>query len=263
MEIWKRYLSFSRIKQIGVAVCLAHLLAIFAMTAHHFATRKLRPARPIAVRTLPPPKPASIPVSRADTKSASAPVAMQTAKPVSAPVKKATPKPEAKKTEPAKTAAKKPATPKPVPKKQEIAEEIPPTQNEALREIAKSLESLAAAAAAAPEFKPEKTALVLPKALALSQPKIATEFSDTPPTYEENLIAFLQNALDLPERGDVQIKLEIDRFGHLNECEILDARNSKNGEFLKKRLPELDYPCFNDFGITDLTQTFTIIFRNV
>ncbi len=83
------------------------------------------------------------------------------------------------------------------------------------------------------------------------------------PSYEEYLVAYLQGALDLPERGDVKLRIEIDRFGRLSECEVLDSRNSKNAEFLKNRLPELTFPCFNDFGITDLTQTFTITFRNV
>jgi len=272
MKIWKKYLVLSRIQQIAIAVCLVHLLAIFAMTAHHFATRRLRPAKPIAVRTLPPQK-AAPSFSAPAVKPAPAPAQKTAQKPEQTrPKKPEQAKPEQIKQEPAKIAAKKPAPAKTVPKaslKQEkpipektIQEEL--VQNEALQEIAKSLQSLAAAAAitAAPEPRFERPALIMPKAIAPSQTNVEPE-SNVYPSYEDYLVAFLQGSLDLPERGDVRIRIEIDHFGHLSNCEILDMKNSKNGEFLKKRLPELAYPCFNDFGITDLTQTFTITFRNV
>ncbi len=270
MKIWKKYLSFSRIQQIGIAVCLAHLLAIFAMTAHHFATRRLRPAKPIAVRTLPAPKaaPSSSAFSAPAAKPAAAPAQKTAQKPEkTVPKKPEQAKPEQTKQEPTKIAAKKTAPKASLKQEKTIPEKTikeEPVQNEALQEIAKSLQSLAAAAAitAAPEPRYERPALILPKAIAPSQTTAEPE-SNANPSYEDFLVAFLQSSLDLPERGDVRIRIEIDRFGHLSECEILDLKNSKNGEFLKKRLPELAYPCFNDFGITDLTQTFTITFRNV
>ncbi len=114
MEIWKKFVSLTRVRQIAILVCLAHLLAIFAMTVHHFATRRLRPAKPIAVRTLsssPSPKsiaqpPASMP--RAEPKPSSP----------SPSAKKPTPKSEAKKPEPAKPAEKTTASAKPNPKAQ-------------------------------------------------------------------------------------------------------------------------------------------------
>jgi hypothetical protein len=84
-----------------------------------------------------------------------------------------------------------------------------------------------------------------------------------PPNYAEFLIGYLQEALILPERGDVRVKLVIDRFGKLLDCEILETKSAKNGEFLKNRLPELAFPCLNDFDIFEATQTFTIAFRNV
>ena len=82
------------------------------------------------------------------------------------------------------------------------------------------------------------------------------------PTYGEYLIAYLQNALDLPEYGEVKAQLEIDRFGRLVDCQIVYTKSGKNAEFLKNQLPELTFPCLNDFGILDSTHIFTITFRN-
>ena len=58
-------------------------------------------------------------------------------------------------------------------------------------------------------------------------------------------------------------KIEIDATGAVTECDILDARSRKNAEFLKKRLRELVFPCFNEFGLTDNHLNFTVTFNNV
>lgn len=71
------------------------------------------------------------------------------------------------------------------------------------------------------------------------------------------LIGFLQSNLELPEQGEVTMKIAIAPSGTLLSCEILREKSRKNSEFLKKRLPELCFPCFNE------TTTFTITFRNV
>jgi hypothetical protein len=81
-------------------------------------------------------------------------------------------------------------------------------------------------------------------------------------TYGQSLIAYLESSLDLPEYGKVKLELCIDRKGHLVKSQVLDSENDKNSEFLKNRLPELTFPCFNDFQITENTLTFTISFRN-
>lgn len=80
------------------------------------------------------------------------------------------------------------------------------------------------------------------------------------PSYGQTLIAYLQGSLDLPEFGEVKVDLEIDRNGHLVRFEILEEKSKKNAEFLKKRLPELVLPCFND--TSNETAVFTITFKN-
>jgi hypothetical protein len=73
----------------------------------------------------------------------------------------------------------------------------------------------------------------------------------------------LQEQLQLPELGEVIARLILQPPGILSEIEIIDTKSKANAEFLKKRLPLLELPCFNDYGIKDKTLEFTITFRNV
>lgn len=96
--------------------------------------------------------------------------------------------------------------------------------------------------------------LPLPKEIPI------VEQEDPQPSYGQTLVAYLQDCLDLPEYGEVKGDLEIDRMGHLVRFTILEEKSKKNGEFLKKRLPELVLPCFNDNS--NETLVFTITFKN-
>jgi hypothetical protein len=227
MKLLHQFLLLSRGKQIALTVFLSHFFIVLALFGHHLFTRQLRPPRPMVIRTLaaqPPPRPlATAPVAKATPAPAK-----PKAKP-SAPAKKATPKAS--------------AAPQPVVKKTAAKEE------DLLQEIAANLQALST------ETKPSRSTLTVPSKLA-SKAEIK---SDTPfdPTAGEILIAYLQNELDLPEYGEVRAKIEIDRFGKLVSCQILEAKSAKNAAFLKNRLPELAFPCLND------SQSFTITFRNV
>lgn len=155
-----------------------------------------------------------------------------------------------------KIEGKKPAakTPQNKPKKEMAQEPVQPARsapNSGMKEIASRFDGLRS------EAKHSRPLLPLP---TLSTPAPVV---DSPPTYGEFLIAYLQNSLDLPEYGEVRVRLEIDRFGSLIHCEILETQSVKNGEFLKNQLPTLSFPCLNDFDIFETSQTFTIAFRNV
>ena len=269
--MWKRFLSLSRIQQIAAAVCLVHLLLAAGLSIHHLATRRLRPAKPIAVRTLAAPAfatRAAAPVKKEAPKQPA--IAKSAEKPLSkAAVKQETPKTDAaKKTAPAKPqpAKEKAAVKKTAPEKAAPSQETLAESERALADLAESLKKISEPE----ETNSARTALVLPPVLSQNPLKIAPKIetsesfeTDLAPSYEQFLIAYLQTVLDLPEYGEVKIEIEIDRFGNLLRCAVLESRSAKNGEFLKKRLPELSFPCFNDFGITDLTLTFNIAFRNV
>jgi len=96
----------------------------------------------------------------------------------------------------------------------------------------------------------------LPQAKQIEVPS-ETEYNDG-----EKLIAYLQNTLDLPERGEVKMTLILNGAGRLISCEIIEAQSKKNGEFLKKQLPELAFPCFNPLAKADENFQFTITFKN-
>lgn len=186
---------------------------------HYFISKTEPLHRRIAVRTFVPPPPPPLLKENKITKRAS----------TEKPQKKkeaAAPQPVAKKGE-------KPST-----KKNESKELL-------LQEITKSLNNFHA------ETKQRQEPLSVPtlKSVEMESPNNEPE--------PQNLVAFLQNSLELPEFGSVIAQIEIGETGELLSCEIIEARSKKNGEFLKKRLHELRFPCFND------KKTFTITFRNV
>jgi len=213
----------NRFKKIGVVVLLVHCALLLLLMGDHLLSRK-KPHKKIAVRTFSPPKPVA--TARSITPS------------LPKPKKKATPTPQIK------------------PKQQQTAAKPLPKKTPALQspnwveEISKSLDAMASPAAAKP--RPE---LILPSYLPIQAECEATSNQEAP--LGDILIAFLESALKLPEYGNVVVKLRIDASGHLISCDILNALSKKNGEFLKKRLPELCFPCFNK------NTEFTVTFRNV
>jgi len=138
-----------------------------------------------------------------------------------------------------------------------IAKKAPPIKEDRIfKEISNSLQAMET------EAKRSRSTLTIPSKIEPAKDLPSVE-STKDATYSEYLIAYLQTTLDLPEYGEVRAKIEIDRFGRLIDCIILEAKSNKNAEFLKNQLPALTFSCLNDFGIVDSTQTFTITFRNV
>src|SRR5690606_35589606 len=115
----------------------------------------------------------------------------------------------------AKAPVKGKAAPKPTPKK------VPLEKDEGLlKEIAAQLEALNSASSS------QKKSLAVPSKVETKVP-VKIEQVETP-TYGEFLIGYFQETLDLPEYGEVKAKIEIDRFGKLIDCQILEAKSSKN-----------------------------------
>lgn len=220
MELYKKFQNLSRGRQIGCVVLLIHFLCVFALTVHHLIANH-PPKRPIAVRT----RQIALPQKAAVANTNTTPKKQTPSPPKAA--KKTAAKAPSKKVEPAKKAVKE--TPKAEP--EPIVEEIVTTTF-------------------------TKTALSLP---SLIETPTTSENLTIDPTYEELLIATFQSTLDLPEMGEVKARLEIDRTGRLVSCTILETKSRKNEEFLKNRLPDLMFPCFNGGDI----QSFTVTFRNV
>jgi len=216
----KKFINLPRIQQIAIVVLSIHLLSAFIFTGHHFFTKRFQPSKPIAVRTITP-QPVQKSIIKPSVKTPS--------QPKTKPAPKGAPK-EKK----SKAVAQK--------KKEPVQEDVA-----LLQEIAQSLETI--------DHKSDHphSTLSIPTKI---QP-VAKEIPEkSPPSNGEFIIAFLQQSLDLPEFGWVKAKIEIDRFGKLVYCEILEAKSSKNANFLKNQLPELNFPPFNE------NQVFTITFTN-
>lgn len=91
-----------------------------------------------------------------------------------------------------------------------------------------------------------------------SEPQLSDISSEILPedlTTNEKIILLLQETLQLPEFGEVKVFLSIDRSGRLQSLEVLKAESAKNAEFLKNRLPDLQFPCLNE--ATSLTVVFS------
>ncbi|HSX25527.1 MAG TPA: hypothetical protein VLE89_00795 [Chlamydiales bacterium] len=228
MKLLKKFLTLSRAKQIGIVVILTHCLIVLSLTIHHFAIFRSPPKRPIVVRSRPP-SPQAIPQKVQKSTSSAKPSPKKT----SPPAPKIASKPK-----------KSAPPPKPVPKAD---------SSQLLEEISSSFEALAAKSEPKPLLS--LPSHVIPKAEIEKETPIDIN-------YGEALIGYLQSVLDLPEFGEVKALIEIDRFGHILRCDILQTKSRQNGDFLKQRLPELSFPTFNEFGIASSTLEFTITFRN-
>lgn len=260
MKLHQKFLALSKGKQIASLVWIFHFLAIFSLIGEHTLSRRLKPHKPIVVRTVVP-QSAPQPAKPLQTKSTT-----RTEKSSSPQSKKESGKKLAKaEAKPAALAPKEKFSISTATKKQ------PVQKDEALlKEIASQLEALQSVKSQPkPDLSiPQKVMAKPALEGALPHPdgkQALTTGKESSPVlkYGEFLIGYFQEALDLPEYGDVKAKIQIDRFGKLVECEILEAKSLKNAEFLKNQLPGLTFPCLNDFGILETAQTFTITFRNV
>lgn len=233
-NLGKSFRSLSRAKQIAFFVFCAHGFIVSTMFfQHRFVSHRPTPTK-IAVRTLPAPQEQAAPLPSSSF------VSQQIPAPVSSPrpPKKSPSPPKQKKTSP-KTLSRA------------------AQQQELLQKMAKNFEDIGKQKILSPARPP----LPLPKAIPVTAH--LEEANSQTFSYGEALIAYLQSALELPEYGEVKVRLEIAASGHLMALQILDAQNKKNEAFLKKQLPELLYPCFNDFDLSEVSLTFTIVFRNV
>jgi len=78
--------------------------------------------------------------------------------------------------------------------------------------------------------------------------------------YEEALISYLQEKLELPSFGITKIKISITPHGKLQKLEILQSESNENIQYLKNQLHSLTYPCFN---CTKEAKNFIINFSNL
>ena len=112
-----------------------------------------------------------------------------------------------------------------------------------------------------PEKKQEKVVpapkkeILIPKETVNEEPKEVVD-------YGQVLVHFFLNSLDLPDYGEVNMDLEIDKTGRVVEIIVNESQSEANELFLKKRLPELVCPCNNQASFGGESYVCTIVFKN-
>ena len=249
-RLWLWFQSLSRFKQIGLCVLIAHAAVVLMLSVNHVTSRRLKPRKPIAIRMALATSP--------EIKKAQTAAKRSIKKPEQKPLPKAKSPAIEKKQEVKKLTAQKKTAAAPESKKKTapvVAEEAS-INNELLEQIASSLDAIASSSKVLPEAK---FAVDLPSSIEVQNQARASVAN---PRYGETISAILQSNLDLPEYGEVVAKIEIDASGFVTQCEIIETKSRKNADFIKKRLQELAFPCFNEFGLTETRINFTITFHN-
>jgi hypothetical protein len=242
MRNW--FYQLSRGKQIAIAVLMAHICCLIALSADYFFRAAPKKRQKIAVNLVQivPPK---IPVQ---VKSRPVPTPKKLPpKPIPAePTPQITPSPvAAPKVKPTAKSPLPPASKKAPPKATPLNSPQPDAHASLLKEIEANLESIASPSTPSKA----KTVIHIPTLSEIAYHPNTEQSSD------ETIASFLQETLTLPEFGEVRMFLSIDATGHLQSLEILTSKSEKNAAFLKNRLPELQFPCLN--GGASLTVVFS------
>jgi len=92
-----------------------------------------------------------------------------------------------------------------------------------------------------------------------------TEFTTTPPSpsnYEQELAQRLHKLVRLPEYGEVEILLTLNRDGSVDKIEILAAESEMNRQYIQKQLPHLRFLTFGKQFPKEKQHTFMLVLRN-
>jgi outer membrane biosynthesis protein TonB len=128
-----------------------------------------------------------------------------------------------------------------------------PSPPRASRELLQALEeSIAAIEEARPVRREARALPSLSSPPSLQEPHIPVA-----PSYEEELTRALHRALQLPEYGEVRIRLVLDAQGTVASIEVLATESEANRKYLEKNLPGLKFP-----QTGSASRTFVLTFCN-
>jgi len=96
------------------------------------------------------------------------------------------------------------------------------------------------------------------------QKEVSVDSTSTTPEsgYQNELISRLRLQLRLPEFGDVQIKLTVNRAGKVVSVTIVKAASEANRKYVEKQVPALSFPAFGSYFSGKTQNTFTITLSN-
>jgi len=80
--------------------------------------------------------------------------------------------------------------------------------------------------------------------------------------YQQMLIDCLRESLNLPEYGEVKIRLTLKKDGSVQDLTVLKAESEKNKRYLEEKLPFLRFPRLRDSFSNKNQSTFVLTFCN-
>lgn len=250
-SVKEKFAALSRLYQIVIVVFGVHLCLVLTLCVHHFVGKE-KPKTKMVIRTI-------------QVAPLIQPQAFIAAPPQTKNMKKSEQKSVS--SSPKKEIREKPfLTSKP--KEVTNAKVLPPQESPKSSSSIQGIDPFLVSEMVTQlnEFMGESGSLsALSKPPSLIVPKNVSEpvfVEECEISYGKRIAGFLQNSLELPEFGEVKVDLELNSSGRIIRAEIIEAKSKKNGEFLKKRLLELDLPCFNDDKKSDAILKFTITFKN-
>ncbi len=111
------------------------------------------------------------------------------------------------------------------------------------------------------EFNVKETIFIPPRITPFSEARITTNSPIEEDQFSNQLIDFLEDNLELPEKGEIKMRIVLSNEGKLLSLEILEAESSKNLHYLKNTLPALSFPCFN-INTSEKAMSYIIRFVN-
>lgn len=81
-------------------------------------------------------------------------------------------------------------------------------------------------------------------------------------SYRDEIASRLKLLLKLPDHGDVQLKLTLDRTGKVSKVSIVKSASSENRKYIEKTLPGLKFPAFGSHFENSAEYTFIIQLSN-
>lgn len=197
--------------------------------------------------TVAPPAPVQAAAKPAPAQSPPKPVAVapQPAKPL--PQKKGLQTSTPKKNPPAKPKTPEPSAP-------------PAATVELLKQLEQSLAKMEQPQASTPSSPAKKQSAFSAPTLKIDHLVGDEEEGDA--GYESQLITFLHNSLNLPEFGEVKMKLTLQNNGTCVKMQVIRAQSAKNRRYLEEQLPKLRLPSFIGMLASKKEQTFVVTFCN-
>lgn len=145
----------------------------------------------------------------------------------------------------------KPTIDKPKPKPKPVAKPRPsvkedPNRDKLVQMMQQSLSSLNKETPAAKTSSPKQISTLASEALSFET------------AYQDQLITFLEQALTLPEKGDVKLSLTLNRAGHVQAVSVKQTTSERNRTYVESTVPTLLLPPFDKQFKGESTHTFSI-----